>query len=115
MQKDTIKLSKFLSYVLRHKPESIKVKLDPNGWVSVDTLLYQANQHGHPIDQTILESIVATNDKQRFTLSTDKSMIRAAQGHSTQQVTMELDGQFPRNIFIMGPQYVFWTQLISKV
>lgn len=102
MQKDTIRLSKFLSYVLRHKPESIKVKLDPNGWVSVDTLLYQANQHGHPIDQTTLESIVATNDKQRFTLSTDKSMIRAAQGHSTQQVTMELDGQFPPQFLYHG-------------
>lgn len=100
MQKDTIKLSKFLSYVLRHKPESIKVKLDPNGWVSVDTLLYQANQHGYPIDHTTLESIVATNDKKRFSFSTDKSMIRAAQGHSSQQVSMELSEQFP-------PQYLY--------
>lgn len=80
-------LSKFLSYVLRHAPETIGLRLDANGWADVGELLATANQAGKPIDLDTLRTLVAENDKQRFTLSEDGRRIRAAQGHS---ITVDL-------------------------
>ena len=80
--------SKFLSFVLRHHPESIGITLDSQGWANIDTLLAQAAQHNRPISREQLLDIVATNPKKRFTLSSDQTQIRAAQGHSTAQVAI---------------------------
>lgn len=76
------KVSKFLSYVLRHKPEKLGVTLDPNGWVDVDELLAKAAQNGKAISKEQLERVVANNDKKRFAFSEDRTKIRASQGHS---------------------------------
>lgn len=86
-QRDAI--SKLLSYILRHAPESIGVVLDSDGWTDVDGLIHNANQHGHAFDRQALLDVVETNDKKRFTLSDDGQRIRAAQGHSTGQVQVQ--------------------------
>ncbi|MFO1078475.1 MAG: RNA 2'-phosphotransferase [Planctomycetota bacterium] len=82
MPGDPVSLSKFLSYVLRHRPGSIGVTLDEHGWVAVDELLARAAAVGRILDRATLGAIVAADDKQRFTLSEDGNRIRAAQGHS---------------------------------
>ncbi|MGG4607582.1 RNA 2'-phosphotransferase [Providencia sp. Me31A] len=102
MQVDTVKISKFLSYILRHKPESIALKLNQDGWVEIETLLAQANQHGKKLTRAVLEHIVATNDKKRFTISRDGTMIRAAQGHSSQQVNLDYSQQVPPEFLYHG-------------
>ena len=79
-----VKTSKFLSYILRHRPDEIGVELDRAGYVDVDLLLVRATEHGHSISDEALEEVVATNDKQRFEFSDDRAMIRARQGHSVQ-------------------------------
>lgn len=81
-------ISKFLSYVLRHAPQSIGLTLDTNGWADVDELLVKAGVSGWDFDRAALGQVVSTSDKQRFTLSDDGSRIRAAQGHS---VAVDLD------------------------
>ncbi|MEE4944140.1 RNA 2'-phosphotransferase [Pseudomonas alliivorans] len=86
-QRDDI--SKLLSYVLRHAPETIDITLDRDGWTDVDTLLGNARQHGHDVDREILCEVVETNEKKRFTLSEDGQRIRAAQGHSSGQVDVQ--------------------------
>ena len=83
-------VSKFLSLVLRHKPEVVGVKLDPNGWVDVDKLLDGCIKVGKNIDRAMLERTVVENDKMRFTFNADMTKIRANQGHS-QQVDVELE------------------------
>ncbi|MBE7549825.1 MAG: RNA 2'-phosphotransferase [Anaerolineales bacterium] len=80
----TVKISKFLSLVLRHKPETIGLTLDPAGWVSVVELLRACEKHDFPLSREELEAGVATNDKQRFSLSEDGQRIRANQGHSVE-------------------------------
>jgi putative RNA 2'-phosphotransferase len=80
-------ISKLLSYVLRHAPERLGIVLDDNGWTPVDVLITEARKHGFKVDRDILEAVVANNDKKRFTLSEDGTLIRAAQGHS---VTIDL-------------------------
>lgn len=80
----SVKTSKFLSYVLRHAPESIGLTLDGNGWASVDELLSKANASGTHLDRQILQSVVDADEKKRFTFSSDTTRIRAAQGHSVE-------------------------------
>jgi putative RNA 2'-phosphotransferase len=81
-QKTLTKLSKFLSFVLRHKPESIGVVLDANGWIEIDQLVEGCQAHGKALSREIVETIVATNAKQRFAISEDGRRVRANQGHS---------------------------------
>ncbi len=81
-----VETSKFLSYVLRHRPDAIGIALDSEGWTDVDALIAAAMADGRRLDRALIEAVVAGNDKQRFTLSPDGMRIRAAQGHSTPSV-----------------------------
>jgi len=63
LSKQFDKISKFLSYVLRHKPETIEIILDSDGWVNIDSLITQANQYGEYLTKELLEQVVNTNDK----------------------------------------------------
>lgn len=81
-RKDLVRHSKFLSLVLRHKPETVGLALDAQGWVAIDALLAAVARHGHPLDRATLDRVVAGNDKKRLVYSDDGSRIRAAQGHS---------------------------------
>ena len=83
-EKQNIKISKFLSLVLRHKPETIQIQLDDNGWVSVSELIEKMNNNGNEIDLEVLKYVVKTNSKKRFAFNDDKTKIRASQGHSLQ-------------------------------
>lgn len=80
--------SRFLSLVLRHKPGTISLTLDENGWADISELIEKCNQHNVNLNKLLLDEIVLTNDKQRFAFNDDKSKIRANQGHS---ITVELD------------------------
>ncbi len=80
----TTQTSKFLSLVLRHKPEEIGLALDPSGWVGVSDLLEALARHGRALAETDLEFVVATNEKKRFEFSEDGLRIRASQGHSVE-------------------------------
>lgn len=95
-------ISKFLSYVLRHHPESIGIELDSEGWTDVTTLLAQAAKHNRLISRACLENVVANNSKKRFTLSADGTRIRAAQGHSTAQVNIQHQAIQPPDILYHG-------------
>src|SRR5688572_13968756 len=75
--------SKFLSFVLRHEPQSIGIELDAAGWVDVDVLLRACADKGRPLSRAELDEVVATSPKQRFAFSDDGRRIRANQGHST--------------------------------
>lgn len=101
-QKQRDALSKFLSYVLRHAPESIDLSLDRDGWADVDTLIHGAGRQGHAFDLHALREVVETNDKRRFTLSDDGRRIRAAQGHSSNQVEVRHVAKTPPALLYHG-------------
>ena len=77
-----MKVSKFLSLVLRHDPARIGIVLDDAGWTDVSLLLAAMAAHGVKLTRDELAEVVASSDKQRFALSEDGSRIRANQGHS---------------------------------
>jgi putative RNA 2'-phosphotransferase len=79
---DVVRVSKRLSHVLRHHPDSIGIELDAAGWVDVGTLLAALAAHGLRLSRAELEHVVATNDKRRFAFDPTGTRIRASQGHS---------------------------------
>lgn len=79
---DLEKLSKFLSFVLRHRPDSIGVELDNKGWTGIDELIEKASAKGTAITRVVLDEIVRTDAKGRYAVSEDGLRIRANQGHS---------------------------------
>jgi putative RNA 2'-phosphotransferase len=82
MNEEQVKISRLISKVLRHRPDSIGIKIDRSGWVAVDELLQKLAQSGTTVSHEELLFIVEHNDKKRFVLSSDHRQIRAAQGHS---------------------------------
>lgn len=79
MEKSLAKISKLLSYVLRHRPDSIGLELNAEGWASILELI---DKSGIKITRELINDVVNTNDKNRFTISSDGLYIRANQGHS---------------------------------
>ena len=95
------KISRKLSLVLRHQPESIGLTLDEHGWVDVDGLLQCLSNGGMSVTKPTLQEVVESNDKQRFRFSDDGSRIRANQGHSL-SVDLEMKEQTPPDILFHG-------------
>ena len=112
MSQDTVQLSKFLSYVLRHQPDKIGLQLDRQGWVDVDALLKQANAYGVPLNRPLLEEIVATNNKQRFSFSPNGQKIRANQGHSV-PIDLGLEPQKPPAVLYHGTAQHFLESIFA--
>jgi putative RNA 2'-phosphotransferase len=83
-EKDQIRLSKFLSLILRHEPGKVGLTLDEAGWVGVAELLGAMGRHGHVVSRGTLLHVVEASDKKRFALSEDGTRIRASQGHSVE-------------------------------
>ena len=80
--KKLTKSSKFLSLVLRHKPETIGLELDSEGWADVSTLLKLMKNKGKELSRNDLQRVVDENNKKRFTFNDNGTKIRANQGHS---------------------------------
>lgn len=74
-------ISRYISLILRHKPEVIGITLDEHGWANVEELIAGIAENSI-FDMEMLEEIVKTDDKQRYSFNEDKTLIRANQGHS---------------------------------
>ena len=83
-EKETTRLSKLLSLVLRHQPEAIGITLDENGWTDVRTLIEKISQSENAFTFDTLKHIVDTNAKKRFAFNDSFEKIRANQGHSVE-------------------------------
>ncbi|NML20260.1 RNA 2'-phosphotransferase [Pseudoflavitalea sp. G-6-1-2] len=99
MEKKIKHISKFMSLVLRHKPEEIGLVLDENGWTSVNDLIEKLNSKGEDVTRELIQLVVSSNDKKRFSFNEDQTMIRANQGHSI-EVDLELRATEP-------PEYLY--------
>jgi len=99
--KDIKHKSKFLSLVLRHKPEVIDLTLDENGWADIKELITKASAKDVILSQEIIKVVIETNDKQRFTYNDVKSKIRANQGHSI-KIDIDLESVEPPSLLYHG-------------
>ena len=92
--------SKYISLILRHKPETIGITLDEHGWANVDELIAGIAKT-QSFDMAMLEEIVATDNKQRYSFNEEHTLIRANQGHSI-PVDVELKEIVPPEILYHG-------------
>lgn len=97
------KISKFLSYVLRHNPDAIGLHIDDNGWANIDALINKASDSDEIETLTIeqLKEVVASSDKKRFIISEDGNKIRANQGHSI-KINLQLKEKTPPETLYHG-------------
>ncbi|BBA96547.1 putative phosphotransferase [Actinacidiphila reveromycinica] len=100
-EKQTVKVSKFLSLVLRHDPQAVGVTLDEAGWVGVEELLAACAAKGRRLSRADLDHVVETNNKRRFAYSADGRRIRASQGHSV-PVDLGLAAATPPDVLYHG-------------
>ena len=113
MTQDPLKLSKFISYILRHKPDSIGLTLDSQGWASIDELIDKSNARGTVFGRVDLLKMVDGNDKKRFSISNDGQRIRAAQGHSV-RVELGLAAQEPPHVLYHGTATRFVSSILAE-
>lgn len=95
-QKKLDDTSKWLCYVLRHKPESIGIELDAHGWAVITDILNRTD-----IERTLIDQTVFRDSKNRFSISGDGLRIRANQGHSI-NVDLELEVLAPPELLYHG-------------
>ena len=115
MSKQLNQTSKFLSFVLRHKPEAIGLTLDSNGWAVIDELITKANttEPSTELDHELILNVVKTSDKKRFAISEDGQHIRANQGHSI-DVNLGLKPSQPPDILYHGTATRFLDSILKE-
>lgn len=91
-------ISKFISLILRHKPDVIGISLDEHGWANVEELIAGISKR-QSFTMEMLEEIVTTDEKQRYSFNEDKTLIRANQGHS-----IPVDVELP---VVQPPEYLY--------
>ena len=96
--RDLSSTSKFISLILRHKPEVIGITLDEHGWADVEELIAGIRKT-RMFDMEMLEEIVRIDSKMRYSFNEDKTLIRANQGHS-----IPVDVVLP---VAMPPEYLY--------
>lgn len=109
---ETTRLSKLLSYILRHKPSAYEIVLDENGYTNVDELISKLNTHNENINFEILQYIVNTNNKKRFAFNDDLTKIRASQGHSV-DVELGYTEQQPPDVLYHGTVEKFLASILK--
>jgi putative RNA 2'-phosphotransferase len=100
-ERRTVRVSKYLSRHLRHRPDRLGISLDSGGWVDVDELLAACARDGFVITRAELEHVVAANDKQRYAFDGSGRRIRADQGH-TIGVELDLPEAVPPGVLFHG-------------
>ncbi|WP_349656433.1 RNA 2'-phosphotransferase [Xanthomonas sp. 10-10] len=114
MSKHHTETSKFLSYVLRHAPESIGLVLDRDGWADIATLIAAANAEGKALDAELIRAVISSSDKQRFALSADGLRMRAVQGHSTASVALAHVAKAPPTLLYHGTATRFLDAILRE-
>lgn len=106
-------ISKYLSYVLRHHPESIGLVLDAQGWADIDILLDKCAAKNVLFDREDLAQLVAQNDKQRFAIDQANNKIRANQGHSI-RIDAALEPEVPPAVLYHGTAKQFLPAILEQ-
>jgi putative RNA 2'-phosphotransferase len=104
-------LSKTIAYALRHSPATFGITLNEAGWVPVTELIAGLATQGHDVTFAEIEEIVATDNKQRYSLVSGQ--IRANQGHSI-PVELGLETLVPPIILFHGTSSRFVSAILAE-
>ena len=110
---DYTKLSKEISYALRHAPWEYELELDSEGFVHVEQIINAINESGNydrPITISDLEHIIEISDKKRHEIQGDK--IRALYGHSI-PMHISKDVTIPPDVLYHGTTHKALDSILS--
>lgn len=95
------KLSKEVSYALRHAPWEYELEMDKQGWVDVDQLLeaLRREEAWKDVQKEDFINMIKVSEKKRHEIADDK--IRAFYGHSF-PMHIEKERVMPPRYCIMG-------------
>ena len=96
-----IKISKRLSYLLRHSMSPLYVDIW-TGWANVSTILQALRVQFPEVNRAVLDEIVTSDRKQRFSYDKSGKKIRANQGHSIPGVVVEMEEPEPPELLYHG-------------
>ncbi|QDG50043.1 RNA 2'-phosphotransferase [Persicimonas caeni] len=113
MKRNLKKYSKFLSYILRHRPDELGLEMSRSGWVSVPALLEGLAERDGSWSREVLEQVVRENDKQRFEFDDTGHLIRARQGH-TVDVDLGYDPTEPPELLYHGTVPKFLDAIVAE-
>jgi putative RNA 2'-phosphotransferase len=92
---------KFLTWLLRHRPGALDLNMDDEGWVEVDQLIAKSSDSHQPFSEELLQQIVQTDNKSRFSYCNCGKYIRANQGHSI-AVDLKFEKRRPPKVLFHG-------------
>ncbi len=101
------RLSRFLSYILRHNPEEFELFLDEEGWVDVISLLNALHTIPRWFDVSLgdIEHVVEMCPKKRYQIRDEK--IRALYGHSIDTRILKQQAIPPERLYHGTPYETF--------
>jgi len=97
MDPQKVRISKFLSFILRHNPQEVSLSLDRYGFVEFKKVLAVLGEKFSGIDENQLKAIIEEDLQERFQLKDDK--IRARYGHSVDVEPLEVCAEVPATLF----------------
>ena len=112
MSTDLVKAGKYISMLLRHRPEEAGVILDDHGWTDVEDLIKKVSPK-YEITEEMLHQMAFAPDKQRYEFSEDGKKIRAVHGHSV-KVDMEYETLTPPEILYHGTATRFLDSIMEQ-
>ncbi len=99
----TARLSRYLAFLLRHKPETLNLSIDSQGWTSLVELLVRLNKtgrFGEVVTREHIEELVRQDRRRRFSI--ENGSIRANGGHTTEKVSVEYPVVRPPDLLFFG-------------
>ena len=114
-KEENVKLSRFISKILRHQPQIIGIEIERTGaWADVNALMEGINAKSKfHIDRPLLEQIVAADGKGRYSFNADGTKIRANQGHSI-DVVIQMEHRTPPEFLYHGTAWRFMGSITAK-
>ena len=106
-------ISKFISLVLRHKPQEANLVLDKFGYARTSELVAGVKKKYSEFNNDILIKIVETDEKQRYSFKDNGKLIRANQGHSF-PVDLGLEAQQPPLLLFHGTSTKYLDSIMEK-
>lgn len=95
------KESVFISYVLRHSAIKLGIPITNSGYITLLDLISTANNHGYTLTDDIISVIVKSDNKGRYSYSSDGLSLRANQGHSM-KIDVGLKKMIPPTVLYHG-------------
>ena len=114
MNADYIEKSKYLSYILRHRPDALGLKLTKDGWLDIAQFIEACQKKNISFSQEDIRYIVENNNKNRFAYSDDGLRIRASQGHSVKNVKIPMASKIPPPVLYHGTTTRFLNSILKK-